>query len=109
MNTDSAVVALSALAHDYRLAVFRLLVEAGEAGMPAGAIAAALRVAPSSLSFHLTQLAQAGLLNQRRNGRSIIYSADYAAMNALMGFLTEKCCGGQPCLPSVACQESVKS
>ena len=103
MHTDTAVAALSALAHDHRLAVFRLLVQAGSAGMAAGAIAEKLRIATSSLSFHLAQLAQAGLVQQRREGRSIIYSADYAAMNGLMAFLTENCCGGEGCLPAATC------
>lgn len=103
MHTDTAVAALSALAHDHRLSVFRLLVQAGAAGMAAGAIAEKLRIAPSSLSFHLAQLAQANLVQQRREGRSIIYSADYAAMNGLMAFLTENCCGGEACLPAAIC------
>jgi DNA-binding transcriptional ArsR family regulator len=98
-----AVEALSALAHETRLRVFRLLVQAGTAGMPAGAVSERLGVPPSSMSFHLAQLAHAGLVTQRREGRSIIYVADYAAMNAVMGYLTENCCGGLPCEDAAAC------
>ena len=97
MKNDSAVIALSALAHDHRLAVFRLLVQAGEEGRPAGAIARALGIPNSSLSFHLAQLQQGGLVTQRRDGRSLIYVADFAAMASLLGFLTENCCAGQAC------------
>lgn len=99
MNAECAILALSALAQDHRLAAFRLLVQAGQDGVPAGHIARALDVPPSSLSFHLTQLVQAGLVHQRREGRSLIYSADYAAMAELVGFLTENCCAGASCPP----------
>lgn len=97
MNADAIIPALSALAQEHRLAAFRLLVQAGEGGIAAGALADRLDVAPSSMSFHLAQLANAGLVNQRRDGRSIIYAADYAAMNSLMDYLTDNCCGGAPC------------
>lgn len=97
MNTDSAIAALSALAHDHRLAVFRLLVQRGKEGLAAGDIANALGIPNSSLSFHLAQLQQAGIVVQRRAGRSLIYSADYKMMDALMGFLTENCCDGAVC------------
>ena len=80
-----------------RLAAFRLLVEVGPAGMAAGALAEALAVPNSSLSFHLAQLTRAGLIAQRREGRSLIYSADFAAMNGLVDFLTRNCCGGADC------------
>ena len=93
---------LSALAQEHRLATFRLLVQAGEQGMAAGVIAERLDVPPSSMSFHLAQLANAGLVTQRRESRSIIYAADYAAMNALMGYLTENCCGGADCSDDAA-------
>ncbi len=96
-SPPDAVAALAALAHDHRLAVFRLLVQKGRQGLAAGAIARALGLPNSSLSFHLAQLQQAGLVEQRREGRSLIYSADYAAMNALIGFLTENCCEGAEC------------
>ncbi len=97
MNSEHAVSALSALAQEHRLALFRLLVQAGDSGMAAGTIAEALGVPPSSLSFHLAQLRRAGLVEQERRHRSLIYRADYAAMNALVGFLTENCCAGAEC------------
>lgn len=112
MESDIVVRALGALAQEHRLALFRLLVQAGPEGLAAGAIAEALGVPASSLSFHLAQLANAGLIAQRRAGRSLIYSADYAAMNALVGFLTENCCGGgAACAPAcdVATQDERKS
>jgi DNA-binding transcriptional ArsR family regulator len=105
MDSVSAVTALSALAHEHRLALFRLLVQAGETGVPAGAIADALGVPNSSLSFHLAQLHRAGLIKQERQHRSLIYSADYAAMNGLVGYLMENCCGGAGCAPEAACDE----
>lgn len=98
MEAHAAVRALGALAQGHRLAVYRLLVQAGPDGMPAGALADALGVPASSLSFHLAQLANAGLVYQRRRSRSIIYAADFAAMNALMLYLTENCCGGAACI-----------
>ena len=102
MDSTAAVTALGALAQDHRLALFRLLVQAGEDGMPAGAIAQALGVPNSSLSFHLAQLNRAGLINQERRSRSLIYRADYAAMTALVGYLMENCCGGASCAPQAA-------
>jgi len=103
MESHNAVRALAALAQEHRLAVFRLLVQAGPQGLAAGALAEALAVPASSLSFHLAQLAQAGLASQRREGRSILYAADFAAMNGLMGYLTENCCGGADCSPATVC------
>lgn len=97
MDAQAAVQALGALAQEHRLGAFRLLVQAGSAGLPAGVIAERLGVAPSSLSFHLAALAHAGLVTQRRQSRMIIYTANYPAMNGLMGFLTENCCAGEPC------------
>lgn len=96
-----AVDLLSALAQGHRLAVFRLLVKAGPDGLPAGAIAREVGVRPNTLSTHLAILDHAGLIRARREGRSVIYAADYAAMRALMGFLAEDCCGGKPeiCAP----------
>lgn len=101
MDSLSAVPALAALAHERRLALFRALVVAGPAGLSAGAIARALDVPPSSLSHHLGLLEQAGLTTVRRAGRSLIYAADFAAMRALIGFLTEDCCQGLA--PETAC------
>jgi len=94
MEIKDAVAALGALAQDNRLAVFRLLVQTGLEGLPAGEIAERLRIAPATLSFHLAQLRHAGLVTVKRDGRSLIYSADYDGMNALMSFLTENCCAG---------------
>jgi len=102
MEAHQAVAALGALAHDTRLAVYRMLVQRGPDGLSAGAIAQALALPPSSLTFHLQQLTHAGLITQRRLSRQLIYAADFAAMNALMAYLTENCCGGNPeiCAPA---------
>jgi DNA-binding transcriptional ArsR family regulator len=97
METTEALQSLSALAQESRLAIFRLLVQAGPAGMPAGAIGEALGLPPATLSFHLAGLTRAGLARSRQEGRFVIYSADYAAMNALVGFLTDNCCQGAKC------------
>jgi ArsR family transcriptional regulator, arsenate/arsenite/antimonite-responsive transcriptional repressor len=95
------IEALSALAQEHRLALFRLLVQAGEPGMAAGAIATALNVPASSLSFHLAHMERAGIVQRLRRGRSLIYSANFAAMTALVGYLMENCCGtGAVCAPS---------
>src|SRR6059058_5813647 len=100
MDQRTATAALAALAQETRLALFRLLVTCGPEGMPAGVIAERLGVPPSSLSFHLQQLVHAGLIAQRRLGRQLIYSAEYGAMNALLAYLTENCCGqGAYCAP----------
>jgi len=103
LDAHAAIAALGALAQEHRLAAFRLLVQAGAEGMAAGAIAEQLGMASSSMSFHLAALAHAGLVSQRRQSRLIIYTANYPAMNALMGYLTENCCGGVPCLPETGC------
>ena len=100
MKSKIAVDALNALANEHRLAVFRLLVQAGPEGLPAGAIAGGLDMPASSLSFHLAHLTRAGLIEQRRESRSLIYSADFTVMNGLVGFLTENCCGGASCAPA---------
>jgi|SRR4051812_2517196 ArsR family transcriptional regulator len=94
MNSGQAVTALTALAHEYRLDVYRMLVEAGRAGLNAGTIAARMKLAPSSLSFHLQHLNRAGLVTQERNSRQLIYAADFVVMNDLVGYLTENCCAG---------------
>lgn len=94
MEMENAVGALSALAQQNRLEVFRLLVQAGRDGLPAGQIAERLKLASPTLSFHLAQLKHAGLVQVRRDGRSLIYAADYDGMNELMDFLTENCCAG---------------
>lgn len=92
MKSPTAIGALDALAHEHRLALFRLLVKRGPAGLAAGAIAGRLGVAPSSLTFHLQALLRAGLVARRRAGRQLIYSADFAAVEALVAFLTDNCC-----------------
>jgi ArsR family transcriptional regulator len=97
VETTQALQSLSALAQESRLSIFRLLVQAGPAGMAAGAIGEALGLPPATLSFHLAGLTRAGLARSRQEGRFVIYSADYAAMNALVGFLTDNCCQGDKC------------
>lgn len=103
MDATTVIRALGALAQEHRLAAFRLLVQAGTEGLPAGAIAEKLGVVASSMSFHLAALANAGLVTQRRQSRLIIYTANYAAMNGLMGYLTENCCGGEVCIDHELC------
>ena len=107
MAAGPIIRALGALAQEHRLAAFRLLVQAGPDGLPAGALAEAVGVPGSSMSFHLAQLANAGLVTQRRQSRSIIYAADYAAMNGLMAYLMENCCNGAACAPDAACVPSL--
>ena len=99
MERSDAIAALAALAQDNRLDVYRLLVQAGPEGMPAGAVAEALDLAPNTLTFHFDRLRVAGLVTVRREGRSMIYAARYEAMNGLIDFLTENCCRGKQCLP----------
>ncbi len=100
MDTKTAVQSLAALAQDSRLEVFRLLVQAGPEGLPAGDIAARLSIPPSTLSFHVKALSQAGLIESRPQSRFIYYFANFAAMNGLIAFLGENCCGGQSCAPA---------
>ena len=100
MDTKIALVALTAVAQESRLAVFRLLARAGADGMAATRIADNLGIAPSSLSFHLKELTHAGLVTQRQDGRFVIYSANFDTMNALIAFMTENCCTGNPCGPT---------
>ncbi len=104
MKKQDAVAALAALAQDSRLDVFRLLVEAGPEGMPAGAVAASLGLAPNTLTFHFDRLREAGLVAVRRDGRSMIYTAQFGTMNALIAYLTDHCCEGRPehCRPTKA-------
>lgn len=111
METKAAVTALAALAQDSRLAVFRALVQAGPAGLAAGKISELTGIPPSSLSFHLKELSHAGLASSQQAGRFVIYRAEFEAMNNLLGFLTENCCGGNPCSPvcSPACSPSKAS
>jgi len=92
MKTPDVITALGALAHEYRLAIYRLLVEQGPAGLPAGAIGERVGLVPSSLTFHLQSLQRAGLITPLRSSRQMIYSTDFGAMNELVGYLTDKCC-----------------
>jgi ArsR family transcriptional regulator len=100
MEMTQAVDALAALAQETRLSVYRLLVEAGPAGLPAGGIAEELELPGATLSFHLAHLARTGLVRSRQEGRFVIYSADFRNMNELVGYLTENCCGGRGCAPT---------
>lgn len=104
MDSNLVVRALGALAHESRLAIFRALVVAGPEGMPAGEIAQQVELSPSSLSFHLKDLSQAGLVTGLQEGRFIYYSANFDAMNGLIGFLTENCCAGAACGVGAASQ-----
>jgi len=111
METKHAIEALGALAHEHRLAIYRLLVERGPEGLAAGAIAESVGLAPSSLTFHLQSLQRSGLLVQRRESRNLIYSVDFAAMNELVGYLTENCCAGSSsdCKPTKAAKPAKRT
>lgn len=109
LSPDLVVAALGALAHEHRLALFRLLVERGPDGLAAGTIAELLGLAPSSLTFHLQHLHRAGLITQRRLGRQLIYAADFAAMNGLLAYLTRNCCGRDAPASDLACQPGAAS
>ena len=100
MDTTRAVDALGALAHDSRLAIFRLLVQAGPEGLSAGVIGEKLGLPPATLSFHLAHLSRSGLASSRQEGRFVIYSAGFNNMNGLVEFLTDNCCGGKSCVPA---------
>ena len=102
METKAALLALAALSQDSRLRVFRTLVQAGPEGLAAGRIAELTGIVPSSLSFHLKELAHADLVEFRQDGRYVIYTARFATMNGLIGYLTDNCCGGNPCGPAEA-------
>jgi ArsR family transcriptional regulator len=103
MESPDAVAALAALAHQSRLATFRLLVQAGPEGLAASKIAESLDIPASSLSFHLKELAHANLVVSRQQGRFVIYAARFDVMSGLLAFLTENCCGGDPCTPALSC------
>src|ERR1044071_4055923 len=102
MKTAAVIDALGALAHEYRLAIYRLLVEQGPGGLAAGAIGERVGLQPSSLTFHLQALQRAGLISQQRASRQLIYSADYEAMSGLVSYLTDNCCAaeGAACCPA---------
>jgi ArsR family transcriptional regulator len=99
MEMKTVVTALASLAQDSRLAIFRVLVQAGPEGLAAGRIGELTGIAPSSLSFHLKELLHADMVSSQQAGRFVIYTANFTTMNALLGFLTENCCGGNPCAP----------
>lgn len=100
MNKASVLKALAALSQETRLDAFRQLVQAGPAGMAAGDLAGRLGISPPALSFHLKGLVHAGLAASRQDGRFVIYTADYDAMQSLLGYLTDNCCGGASCAPA---------
>ena len=105
MKTPAVIDALGGLAHEHRLAIYRLLVQRGPDGLPAGVIGQRVGLLPSSLTFHLQNLQRAGLITRRRESRQLIYSADFGVMNGLVGYLTENCCGNsgaQCCPPALA-------
>src|ERR1700690_2018292 len=110
MKTPKVVDALGALAHEHRLAIYRLLVQRGSDWLPAGTVGEGGGLQPSSLTFHLQNLQRAGLITQRRESRQLFYSADFEVMNGLVGYLTENCCGnsGATCAPSCAPAEVAK-
>jgi ArsR family transcriptional regulator, arsenate/arsenite/antimonite-responsive transcriptional repressor len=117
MKTAAIIEALGALAHEHRLAIYRMLVQRGPEGLPAGAIGQSVGLLPSSLTFHLQNLQRAGLITQRRESRQLFYSADFTAMNGLVGYLTENCCGNSavqcspncaPALPTKAVKHAAK-
>jgi len=111
MKTPQVIGALSALAHEHRLAIYRLLVERGPEGLPAGTIGERIGLVPSSLTFHLQNLQRAGLITQQRASRQLIYSADFDIMNGLVGYLTENCCkaSGESCSTACAPTRSPKA
>ena len=111
MKTAAVIDALGALAHEYRLAIYRLLIEQGPSGLPAGAIGERVGLVPSSLTFHLQALQRAGLVTQVRASRQLIYSADYSVMNGLVGYLTDNCCtaGDQACDPRVSSPQPARN
>jgi DNA-binding transcriptional ArsR family regulator len=107
MKSTQAVKALAALAQESRLAIFRLLVARGPEGLSAGVIGEQLGIAPATLSFHFKELANAGLVAARTQGRFVIYSTDFRKISELLGFLTDNCCGGNSCTPVAACKPPV--
>ena len=108
MKTPQAVKALAALAQDTRLAIYRMLVQQGPEGLSAGTIAERLDLPGATLSFHLKELANAGMVESRQDGRFVFYSANYEQMNGLLGYLTENCCQGQGCMTECAPQPQLR-
>jgi ArsR family transcriptional regulator, arsenate/arsenite/antimonite-responsive transcriptional repressor len=109
MKTRQVIEALGALAHEHRLAIYRLLVERGPEGLPAGIIAERIGLVPSSLTFHVQALQRSGLITQRRVSRQVFYAADFDEMNALVGYLTENCCGQIEGACAQACQSEIST
>ncbi|SRR6266508_4311884 len=109
MKKPDVIAALAALAQDHRLETYRLLVQAGPEGMPAGEVAATIGLPPNTLTFHFDRLREAGLVTVRREGRSMIYAARFDTMNALLGYLTENCCGGSTACAPAGCAPARKS
>ncbi len=111
MKTPAVIDALGALAHEHRLAIYRLLVQQGPRGLSAGSVGERVGLVPSSLTFHLQALQRAGLVTQRRDGRQLIYSADYDVMSELVGYLTDNCCAGsgETCAPACRSEQPVKA
>jgi len=112
MKTLAVIDALGALAHEHRLAIYRLLVQRGPEGLPAGTIGQRIGLLPSTLTFHLQNLQRAGLITQRRDSRQLIYSADFTVMNGLVGYLTENCCGtggAECCAPGVTAKPAKRA
>ena len=107
MESKTAIRALGALAHESRLAIYRLLVQAGPEGLAVGAVGEKLDLAPATLSFHLAGLRHAGLVSERREGRTLFQAADFSAMNGLVGYLSENCCQGADC--GVTCAPTPKT
>lgn len=105
---SKTVLALASLANESRLAIYRALVEAGQDGLAAGAISEAMDIPPSSVSFHMKELARADMVISRSEGRFVIYTANFETINALVEFLTENCCGGKDCLPAMSCKPAKK-
>lgn len=108
MEIYEAVKALSSLAHETRLGIFRLLVQAGSSGLSVGQINNAVQIAAPTLSFHLKELAHAGLVSSRHEGRFIYYQANYQSMDELLVYLTDNCCQGEPCLSAKSCNSGEK-
>jgi ArsR family transcriptional regulator, arsenate/arsenite/antimonite-responsive transcriptional repressor len=109
MKKPDALAALAALAQESRLDAYRLLVQAGPEGLPAGEVAASLGLSPNTLTFHFDRLREAGLVTVRRDGRSMIYAARYDTMNALLGYLTENCCGGAQSWAPLQCKPATRA
>ena len=102
MQEPDVIRSLAALAHEARLRVFRALIVAGPDGLTPGVLAEQLGIAANALSFHLKELSHAGLVNQERQGRNLVYRAEYLRMDELLAYLTQNCCQGEPCLPAIA-------